>query len=32
MLNLADWAVTMDLLIQILGDVLHESAQWTVQD
>ena len=32
MLNFADWAVTVDLLVEVLGDVLHQGTQGTVQD
>ena len=32
MLNFADWAVTVELLVEVLGDVLHQGTQGTVQD
>lgn len=31
-LNLADWAVAMYLLIEVFGNVLYQLTQWTVQD
>lgn len=31
-LDLTDWAVAVDLLVQSLGDVLHQCTQRTVQD
>ena len=32
MLDLTDWAVAVDLLVQSLGNVLHQGAQRAVQD